>query len=58
MFLIIFTQGNNETIVAEYGTLEGAKIAAKEYKKRPEYSNGLITVETWKDKNGKGKRIY
>lgn len=51
MYKVVLTQKNNETVLAEFSTLEEAKRAEAEYKKNPEYHNGIITVE-------KDKRIY
>jgi hypothetical protein len=51
MYKIVFAQKDNEMVLAEFSTLEEAKRAEVEYKKNPEYHNGIITVE-------KDKRIY
>ena len=51
MYKIVLTQKDDESVLAEFSTLEEAKRAEVEYKKNPEYHNGIITVE-------KDKRIY
>lgn len=59
MYKIIFTKGDTETVIAEFDSLEKAKDAAKDYGRRPEYCDGLITVEVWRDTpTGKSRRIY
>lgn len=45
MYQLVFTKGNTVTIIDEYPTLEAAKEAEREYRRNPEYCDGLITVE-------------
>lgn len=55
MYSIVFTKGNDETIIEQYETLEQAKEEAKKLEKTPEYCSGIITVEF---KTEKGTRIF
>ena len=54
MYSIVFTKGNDETIIAQYGSLDQAKEEAKKLENTPEYCNGIITVEF---RTEKGARI-
>jgi hypothetical protein len=45
MYQIVFTKGNEETVLTEVESIESAKEIKKEYSKLPDYSNGLVTIE-------------
>ena len=53
MYQIVFTKGNEETVLTEVESIESAREIKKEYVKLPEYSNGLITIEMQVGKNRK-----
>ena len=54
MYSIVFTKGDNETIIAQKNTLEEARAYKRELEKDAKYHNGLLTIE---DKSGKGIKI-
>lgn len=51
MYDIVFTKGNEEKTIAQCETLEKAKTECKSLSKKPEYCDGLLTIE-------KDGRIY
>lgn len=51
MYDIVFTKGNTEKVITQCETLEEAKEKCKILSKKPEYCDGLLTVE-------KDGRIY
>lgn len=55
MFKIVFTKGNEETVITEVESLENAKEIKKEYSKLPEYCGGTLTIEQGE---GKIRKIY
>lgn len=50
-YSIVFTKGNEETLIGECDTLKKAKEAIRELSKEVRYKDGLLTVE-------KDGRIY
>lgn len=54
MYQIVFTKGNEETVLTEVESLETAKEMKREYSILPEYCNGLVTIE---QTIGKRKKI-
>lgn len=48
---VVFTKGNEETLVGQCDTLEKAREAIKELRKEVQYKDGLLTIE-------KDGRIY
>ena len=51
MYDIVFTKGNEEKVITQRETLEEAKAECKSLSKKPEYCDGVITIE-------KDGRIY
>lgn len=50
-YSVVFTKGNEETLIGECDTLDKAKEAIRELSKEAQYKDGLLTVE-------KDGRIY
>lgn len=51
MYDIVFTKGDTEKVITQCETLEKAKTECKSLSKKPEYCDGVITIE-------KDGRIY
>lgn len=50
-YSVVFTKGNQETVIGECDTIGKAKEAIKELNKEAQYKDGLLTIE-------KDGRIY
>ena len=55
MYSIVYTKGNEETVIAQYEDLKQAKEEAKRLEKTAEYCEGFITVE---QKTANGSKIF
>lgn len=55
MYSIVYTKGNEETVIAQYEDLKQAKEEAKRLEKTAEYCEGFITVE---QKAANGSKIF
>lgn len=51
MYDIVFTKGNEEKVITQRETLEEARTERNRLSKKPEYCDGVITIE-------KDGRIY